>query len=497
MAFLFRGMNIQTLKRDLTLRFVLLLSVFMILLATAYYFSSRIIAEKEFDNVVLNLAGRQRALIRQYVSEANQVLVGLATSDFEMVLFEKNKADKTSKLFESTHRAFVRGGKVVTSFPVQYEHEHEHNNLAGKVEGGYIMIPPQKNSEILRHLYNVDKEWEELKRIVLLSFRSESHSISNSPYVRKLLEQATKAVVNADYVMHLIQYESELKLRKLSTILLYMVSIGSILFLIIIYFVYFRIVSPLDSSIKNLQETTDTLEVEKIKAEKASLAKSEFLSHMSHELRTPMNAILGFGQLLELKPEELNKTQQDNVNEIMSAGHHLLDLINEILDLAKIESGKMEVSLEDVFIEDLLQQCLVLIAVQAKSRQIEVIDNISNNGHVLWADFTRLKQVLLNLLSNAVKYNSEHGCITLDSKVVDGNRLRIFITDTGEGLTEEEISQLFMPFDRLNTDCNVEGTGIGLVISKHLIELMGGAVGVDSKRGEGSRFWIELPVSCN
>ncbi|GMR07932.1 MAG: hypothetical protein BMS9Abin26_0937 [Gammaproteobacteria bacterium] len=228
-------------------------------------------------------------------------------------------------------------------------------------------------------------------------------------------------------------------------------------------------------------------------AELASQTKSEFLSRMSHELRTPLNAILGFGQILELDAEQLNETQYDHVKQILFAGQHLLDLIDEILDLAKIESGKLNVEMGEVSVDELVHDCLSLVAIQATERHIALIDRLSGKDYTVQADFMRLKQVLLNLLSNAVKYNSNHGSITLDGEVIDQQYLRISVTDTGEGMTTEQIERLFTSFDR-HSGRHVEGTGIGLVITKGLVELMGGKVGVESIPGMGSNFWVELNV---
>lgn len=243
---------------------------------------------------------------------------------------------------------------------------------------------------------------------------------------------------------------------------------------------------------KLVEERTITMKSALDEAERANATKSEFLSHMSHELRTPLNAIIGFSQMLELDEKILNETQNGNVKEILDAGIHLLSLINDVLDLAKIESGKLEVSIEKVNIDEVLLSSLTLIQTHAAERQIEIIDNLSDKGYSVEADFTRLKQVLLNLLSNAVKYNRESGKITISSKIADNQRIRISVTDTGEGLTDTEITKLFTPFERIDEFTNVEGTGIGLVITKHLVELMGGAIGVSSCKGKGSTFWIEL-----
>ncbi len=232
----------------------------------------------------------------------------------------------------------------------------------------------------------------------------------------------------------------------------------------------------------------------KHEAERANQAKSKFLSRMSHELRTPMNAILGFGQMLELDADEFSDIQRANVKEILSAGNHLLTLINEVLDLAKIEAGRLEVYIEKINLDDALQNCIALINPQLKASGLELIDHISSRGYTVQADSTRFEQVLLNLLSNAVKYNRELGNITLDAEVIDKQRLRISITDTGPGLTEEEIGRLFEPFERLNAANNIEGTGIGLIISKQLVEHMDGTMGVESTLGVGSTFWVELAL---
>ncbi len=245
----------------------------------------------------------------------------------------------------------------------------------------------------------------------------------------------------------------------------------------------------------NLQKSHLNLVNKAEEAERANLAKSDFLSHMSHELRTPLNAILGFAQMLNLDAEEFDDTQQSNVKEILDAGHHLLKLINELLDLTNIESGHIEISMEEVQIDDVLQHSISLIKAQADSRHIKLIDNISGKGYTLNADNTRLKQVLLNLMSNAVKYNQDHGHITLEAKIINKNRLNISIIDTGKGLNQEEITKLFTSFERLDTINNVEGTGIGLVITKHLVELMGGTINVESTPGQGCEFCVEFEMA--
>ena len=233
----------------------------------------------------------------------------------------------------------------------------------------------------------------------------------------------------------------------------------------------------------------------KEEAETANNAKSEFLSNMSHELRTPMNAVIGFAQLLECDLN-ISSDQKDNIKEILQAGRHLLDLINDVLDLSKVESGQIDLSMETINLNELIQECYDLTLGLATQRRLTFTLSIPKNQHV-HADRVRLKQVLLNLISNAIKYNYDEGRIDLSIQVSDGIS-RISITDSGPGISNERIEELYQPFNRLDADLtDIEGTGIGLTITRRLIELMEGKIGVDSTLGQGSTFWIELPVSEN
>jgi len=232
-------------------------------------------------------------------------------------------------------------------------------------------------------------------------------------------------------------------------------------------------------------------------AEKANLAKSDFLSSMSHELRTPLSAILGFAQLIESGTPEPTPSQKRSVDQILQAGWYLLDLINEILDLALIESGKLSLSLEPVSLAEVMLECETMIESQAGQRDISVTFPKFSVPCFVSADRTRLKQVLINLLSNAIKYNTSGGKVTLSCLNSSSERIRICVEDTGEGLNPAQIDQLFQPFNRLGQKATTEqGTGIGLVMTKRLIELMGGVIGVESTVGKGSVFWIEMELTA-
>lgn len=228
-------------------------------------------------------------------------------------------------------------------------------------------------------------------------------------------------------------------------------------------------------------------------AETANQAKSDFLSSMSHELRSPLNAILGFGQLLESGAPPPTAAQMASVGQILKAGWYLLELINEILDLALIESGRLSLSLEPTSLYDVLQDCQAMIAPQAKQRGIHLKFAVVDSDCYVNADRTRLKQVLINLLSNAIKYNKPDGMAEVSCVLQASGRLRISVTDSGEGLSVEKIAQLFQSFNRLGQESGTEeGTGIGLVVSRRLVELMQGEIGAQSTVGVGSVFWFEL-----
>jgi len=232
-------------------------------------------------------------------------------------------------------------------------------------------------------------------------------------------------------------------------------------------------------------------------AKKANLAKSDFLSSMSHELRTPLSAILGFAQLMESGSPSPTASQKRSIDEILKAGWYLLELINEILDLALIESGKLSLSPEPISLTEVVRECQAMIEPQAQKRDIRMTFPQFEIPYFVKVDRTRVKQVLINLLSNAIKYNKVGGAVVVDCIASTPGRIRISVKDTGEGLTPEKLAQLFQPFNRLGKEAGIdEGTGIGLMVSKRLVELMNGEIGVESTVGVGSVFWIELNLTA-
>ena len=245
-----------------------------------------------------------------------------------------------------------------------------------------------------------------------------------------------------------------------------------------------------------LQEKNLELESARSVSEKANLAKSEFLSSMSHELRSPLNAILGFAQLMESDSPPPTLSQKESIAQILQAGWHLLKLINEILDLAKVESRQVPLSEEPISLAEVMLECQGMIEPQAQQRGIQMIFPPFDIPYFVLADRTRVKQVLINLLSNAIKYNVKQGTVEIDCTESTPGRMRVSIRDTGPGLNSEQLAQLFQAFNRLGQEAgNEEGTGIGLVVAKRLVELMGGVIGVESTVGVGSVFWFELATA--
>ncbi|MEX2482886.1 MAG: ATP-binding protein [Gammaproteobacteria bacterium] len=258
------------------------------------------------------------------------------------------------------------------------------------------------------------------------------------------------------------------------------------------------LIAGLTSDVTDRRRLTELKRL-KEEAETANRTKSEFLSKMSHELRTPLNAVLGFAQLLQFDTTRpLDGAQRDSVEEIIGAGRHLLAIVDEMLDLTRIEMGKLRISYEAVALGDVIAECVSMVQTQAQLRAISLNSYTWRPGcrPLVYADRTRVRQILLNLLSNAIKYNVQGGQVDIVfDKVADG-RVRLTVQDTGLGLDQAQIEQLFVPFQRLDAErIACEGLGLGLALSKQLAEAMGGAIGAEGERGRGCAFWLELPLA--
>ena len=375
----------------------------------------------------------------------------------------------------------------------RYQKVIERNIFEIKYQLGIVngLISSKEELTALEQFKLTFNEYEEVYEVVKMMVANKNSSAEIDAAVRVSDTKALAALAVLESSIKKRANKVENFTIKKESDALFVLKFGGLLAFIIITVVVFLLISYLKQLVKiNLQ-----LQTQKEIAENANLAKSQFLSTMSHELRTPMNAILGFSQLLVM--DEKDDLKKGNLQEIINAGNHLLELINQVLDLSKIESGETHLSIDNYKLIDLLYNSLLTIRPIADKQSIEIESKVDPLLTCrINVDKNRFHQILLNLLSNAIKYNSENGKVTIDCILMDKNILCLSVSDTGKGLTTEQQSRLFKPFDRVGAEnSHIGGSGLGLVISKDLIEQMGGTIGFESEIGKGSRFWIQIPCS--
>lgn len=327
------------------------------------------------------------------------------------------------------------------------------------------------------------------------NFPSSLHDITHDHFTTFANLANEDFLTKLDKVVIQYQYDAEDRLEKF-----YIISIA---FLVIsfalVLFIWLAIFRPLIDSIiqyvHQLKSQTHELELAKHEADHANQVKAGFLSSMSHELRTPLNSILGYSQLMSMRPGGLSEKQIGYITQIETAGTHLLELINEILEYAKIEAGSAQVNIQTVDPANVLQECVDIAKPQARKNNVILIHEKKQHLPVVQADPMRLRQITLNLLSNAIKYNRPKGKAILKTELNCSN-LRIIVQDTGLGISADNQEHIFEPFNRLGAEkSDVEGSGIGLVITQKLAEKMDGAIGFESAENVGSTFWIDIPLS--
>ncbi|OEJ67058.1 bacteriohemerythrin [Magnetovibrio blakemorei] len=269
----------------------------------------------------------------------------------------------------------------------------------------------------------------------------------------------------------------------------------------LVYGLTHQMAKALNNKIAAQKHAEEQLQAALIEAERANQAKSEFLASMSHELRTPLNAVIGFAQLMQLDPNiQPSSTQHQNLEYILEGGNQLLELVNKILDLARIEAAQLDLHLNNVNANEIVTQCVHMTASLRALRNIKVIDHFSSGAPVfLFTDPMFFKQILINILFNAVEYNKENGAIIIEGRMLDYGYLRLSITDTGDGIAEIDQPGVFDLFRRLDTDPMIakDGTGVGLTVSKMLVDRLAGRIGLKSEQGSGATFWVDLPLSEN
>ena len=490
----------------LTFRYVGVLVVIALLSVLIFWISYSVTLEQQKDGEVISVSGQQRTLTLEVEMLGGQLLYA-ANAETRMTL--QDRLTTALERLERMHLILAYGdlGDGTTlpmSATVQALFFDANTNLDGKIR------------QFIEHGFDLSLADDHDSR----SIRKARAGLKAVVRMRPEIDAGLTRVVSA------YQFETDAKISKLKAIqeaglfatLAVLLASAAIVFRPMVrkirsYFTELRDIHD-QLAIRNveLEMAKDKFEKQgaelvgmsedlhwaRVEAERARAAMGGFMSSMSHELRTPLNAIMGFSQLMEYdKRTPLAPSQEEAIAIIKQSGRHLLDLINELLDLSKIESGTFQVDLEPFEPKVVIGECIGLTVMQAENADIELIDLTENKAlSQIIADVGRVRQVLLNFITNAIKYNSVRGTVRIDCRDEDG--FVVFsVTDTGPGLSEQQLELLFEPYARLGAEhTNIEGTGLGLTITKKLVELMGGEIGVDSKLGHGCTFWFKLPLAA-
>ncbi len=390
-------------------------------------------------------------------NSADEALLALVAEEFALLILDIRMPGMTGFELATIIKERKKTAQVPIIFLTAYYNEDQHV-LAGYDTGAVDYLHKPVNPPVLRSKVSVFAELYRKNREIVIANRSLLSEVSQRRDAQEQLRELN------DTLEQRVAERTE-ELAKISA---------------------------------TLQETNIELERARLKSDQANLAKSEFLSSMSHELRTPLHAILGFTQLLYYATPPPSTDDAEHLQQVLRSGWHLLELINEILDLSQIESGKMALSLEPVSLVEIIRECKVMIEplTQKRGSSISIVPN--DESCIVLADRIRLKQVVINLLSNAIKYGGENGTVTVDFAGISLERIRVNIRDKGAGLSHEQLEMIFQPFNRLGQELGTqEGAGIGLVLSKRLVEGMGGLIGAVSTVGLGSAFWFDLDAAVD
>ena len=399
-------------------------------------------------------------------------------------LFEKDGINQRLEHYAGSYAGKYKQLKALSLSDAEEEKLHTQDKIVS------VILPAQRKSVELA-MRGDDESLVQAKKIYYETVLPGQNQLILS--FQNMIEKQHKQIEKTTIKIVKSLYETKQSLMLLATVILFLIMVIAVLVTKKVKVIQSELERSRDELEQKVSVRTNELMLSRDEAESANHAKSEFLSCMSHELRTPLTAILGFSQILEYD-NSLKSEQQDSIQEIIKAGHHLLELINGILDLTKIESGHVDISLEPVQLDVLVSESISLATPMSEEYGI-TITAAEMDGCIVLADRIKLKQILLNLLTNSIKYNREQGKVRIHIDTAGKNTLRLIVSDTGHGIADEKIEDLFQPFNRLDAvNSKIEGTGIGLAITRHLVEMMGGQIGVDSDTGTGSNFWVELPV---